>query len=1349
MNIKNYFIFFYLLLNVLFVNNSLFAQTFERIETISGLSILENNNGAAVADYDQDGDLDLFVVAKEQDNASDEKTLSRLFRNNNDGSFTDVTIESKLVNLFPLGQTTTSTLGLDGNKAGVSWGDYDNDGFPDIFFTHIFKVQLFHNQGDGTFEEVTESSGIQQYNTCINTGATWVDYNKDGYLDLFINDWNNCGGNKLYKNNKNSTFQDVSITTNIPSGSISQSYTMFPFDFNDDGWMDFYISNDYGKINSLLINQNGTNFIEQASIFGLAHLSTDMGITMGDYNNDGLFDLYITATNTANFYKDILYQNNGNLPFSNVSKSQNIEGTGWGWGCRFSDFDLDGDEDLFVVNGFKLVDQPQKNVYFKNLHKEEGESFLNISEEIGLNEATKSTDIADFDYDNDGDLDIYVTNTDRKSYFYENKTINANETSDLTWLKVSLQGTTSNRDAIGTKLSVTTSEGTIIRYYNGVGMLSQSLKPVHFGLNKAIQINELKITWPSGKVDTYTNLPVNKTIKVTESQGFKIIYTSPSSKIYGCTDPKSCLYNPLATANDNNCYFETQKEITGNSESGYNKVESYSYAIEDTTEAIWTVEGGKIESGQGTGTITVKWAIESQGKITVQEKSNNCVGSTKELTVNLNVKNVPENISVARIWNEALLDAIRKDFARPTVHARNLFHTAIALYDSWAIYDEKASPYLIGNTVNGFQSVLNSFIANENKDAAVDKTMSYAVYRLLTHRFKNSPGAVKSLARFDLIMSQLGYDSNNTSVDYESGDAAALGNYIGQTLINYGLIDGSNEANKYANTFYKPINPPLELNLTGQGTGILNCNHWQPLSFNTFIDQSGNIIPGATPSFLSPEWGKVYPFALKDKKILQRDGNEYTVYHQPEMPPQLNINTQTESGDQYKWAFRLVSKWSSHLDATDGVMWDISPKSIGNIAFESLPKTFAEYPDFYKESQGGDIGTGYSINPKTGQPYQTQMVPRGDYTRVLAEFWADGPESETPPGHWFTILNYVSDHPEFTRKFNGQGQELSPLEWNVKTYFILAGAVHDAAVTAWGIKGWADYIRPISAIRYMCELGQSTNPNLPHYHIGGIPLDPGFVELIQEGDPLSGTNNENVGKIKLKAWIGHDAIQNSETDVAGVGWILAENWWPYQRPSFVTPPFAGFISGHSTFSRAAAEVMTLITGDAYFPGGMSEFKAPKDSFLAFEKGPSQDVTLQWATYRDASDQCSLSRIWGGIHPPVDDIPGRLIGKEIGIEAYNFALPYFDSSVLSRTAFQSEKELLMYPNPVTRSEIYIANTANTDDIKVFDMQGRLIQLEGKSFDIGTNTTRINLPKATVTGMYLLRVNALSKIILVKN
>ena len=219
--------------------------------------------------------------------------------------------------------------------------------------------------------------------------------------------------------------------------------------------------------------------------------------------------------------------------------------------------------------------------------------------------------------------------------------------------------------------------------------------------------------------------------------------------------------------------------------------------------------------------------------------------------------------------------------------------------------------------------------------------------------------------------------------------------------------------------------------------------------------------------------------------------------------------------------------------------------------------------------------------------------------------------------------------------------------------------MHDAAITAWGIKGWYDYIRPILSIRAMADLGQSSDENAPSFNENGIPLTEGLVELVEGDDPLAGETSQNVGKVKLRSWKGPDYVEDVVNDVAGVGWILAENWWPYQRPSFVTPPFAGYISGHSTYSRAAAEVLTALTGAKFFPGGMSSFEIPQDVFLKFEKGPSVSMTLQWATYFDASDQCSLSRIWGGIHPPADDIPGRLIGMKIGKDAYSQAKKYFD------------------------------------------------------------------------------------------
>lgn len=664
---------------------------------------------------------------------------------------------------------------------------------------------------------------------------------------------------------------------------------------------------------------------------------------------------------------------------------------------------------------------------------------------------------------------------------------------------------------------------------------------------------------------------------------------------------------------------------------------------------------------------------------------------------------VPAQHSVARQWNDVLLEAIRGDFARPTVHARNLFHTSIALYDAWAVYgDGPEQTYLLGKTVGGFTCSFSGVPRPDDVEAARREAMSYAAARLLRFRFRPSPGWTLTFSRINGLIRELGYSTTFHSTDYTDGNPAALGNYIAQCLMDFGMQDGANERSvhygNYGNRFYLPFNPPLEPVLPGH-SGLLDPNFWQPLKLEEFVDQSGNVLPDAAQPFLGPEWGLVTPFALgpEDLTVYQREGHDYPVYHDPGSPPHIDaqppaaadrIGELKPASEEYQWGFALVAAWSSHLDPADGVLWDISPGNIGNVA--ELPQTFAEYQAFYNLLEGGDAGQGHPLNPHTGQPYEEQWVPRGDYTRVLAEFWADGPETETPPGHWFTILNYVGDHPLFEKRFGGEGPILDDLEWDVKAYFALGGAVHDAAVSAWGIKGWYDYVRPISAIRWMADQGQSSDPDLPRYDPAGLPLMDGYIELVQADDPLAGENGEHIGKIKLRAWRGPSYIADPDTDLAGVGWILAENWWPYQQPTFVTPPFAGYISGHSTFSRAAAEVLTLFTGDPFFPGGLGEFRAARNRFLAFEEGPSVDVVLQWATYRDAADQTSLSRIWGGIHPPADDIPGRTIGARIGVDAFALAEAYFgqpatavaeDFTADRPSAFALSQN---YPNPFNSS-----------------------------------------------------------------
>ena len=680
-----------------------------------------------------------------------------------------------------------------------------------------------------------------------------------------------------------------------------------------------------------------------------------------------------------------------------------------------------------------------------------------------------------------------------------------------------------------------------------------------------------------------------------------------------------------------------------------------------------------------------------------------------------------QEVSIAREWNEALLEGIRNDFARPTVHARNLFHSSILMYDAWAVLDETATTVFLGKNFGGFNVPFTGIQTPSNIDQARHEMLSFALYRLLTHRFSNSPNGAITLQELEDLFTSFSYDPNFDSTDYSDGSYAALGNYMAAQMISFGFQDNANEQNDYENEFYQPSNEPLILELY-EDNGSIDPNRWQPLAFEVFIDQSGNTIPGDVPDFLSPEWGQVTNFALDSDQlqIVNIGGFDYYIYNDPG-PPSYITNSDNPLEDPYKWGFSLVTSWSKHLDPNDGVFIDISPASIGNI--QNYPTNFSEYQQFYNFEEGGDSGEGHDLNPATGLPYQPQMVLRGDYARVLAEFWADGPNSETPPGHWFSILNYINDHPELVKKLQGIGPVLNDLEWDVKLYLLLGGAMHDSAVNTWGLKGYYDYIRPISAIRFMASKGQSTDNTLSSYDPEGLPLIADLIEIIEVGDPLAGDNDENVGKCKIQAWKGPDYIDNPDVDIAGVDWILAERWWPYQRPTFVTPPFAGYISGHSTFSSAAAKILEVATGDPFFPGGMGTFEVVQNEFLVFEEGPSMNMTLQWATYKDASDQTSLSRIWGGIHPPIDDIPGRFLGEDIGSNVFVKAVSYFDGTILNNEQ-ENLSEVRIYPNPVT--DILTVQSLNDtiDTVQLFSVDGKKMRIIRKD-DIRSDMVDINV------------------------
>ena len=562
-------------------------------------------------------------------------------------------------------------------------------------------------------------------------------------------------------------------------------------------------------------------------------------------------------------------------------------------------------------------------------------------------------------------------------------------------------------------------------------------------------------------------------------------------------------------------------------------------------------------------------------------------------------------------WNAQLLGSIRRDLPRPTVHARNLFHLSAAMWDAWAAYDARAQGVFFKEKHTA-----------PDVEAARHEALSHAAYRLLRHRYGRAVGAEFSLRCYDAFMDRLGL----TRIEPDtSGDSPrAIGNRIAALIIESGLTDGANEQHDYADTTgWSSVNRPLVVDEAFMRPE--DPSRWTPLNLAISVTQNGIPIGAGVQSYIGAHWGRVTPFALDRAE----EGRPYFVVAEP---PVFGPAVRRE----------VVEVLRASRDLGSDALMDISPGALGG------------------NTPGANDGTGHALNPATGRPYAPVHVRRGDFGRIVAEYWADGPHSETPPGHWNVIANHVADSEHFERRLFGVGDPLAPLEWDVKVYLALNGAEHDAAIAAWELKRIHDSARPISLIRYMGMLGQSSDPAGPSYRPEGLPLEPGLIEVITAESSAPGARHAHLarfqGQVAVRSWRGEPG--DTVNDLGGIGWIRAVEWMPYQLRTFVTPAFPGFVSGHSTFSGAGAEALTALTGSAYFPGGIAEFVARRDSFLRFERGPETDVHLQWATYLDAADQAGQSRLWGGIHIEVDDLVGRRVGLEVGRGAIPWAQRHF-------------------------------------------------------------------------------------------
>lgn len=502
-------------------------------------------SGAAWGDYDNDGDEDLFIV-----NTSGSLTLSaadlaqspatcKLYRNNADGTFTDI--------------TDTSKLGLHIIGMGAAWGDYDNDGWLDLVITSYGDLFLVHNNKDGTFTDVSSISGLSRYKG-FWTGVSWGDYDRDDNLDLYVcgyvkysfnaDDWNKASAqfqaevpftlnpssyaperNLLLRNNGRGNFTDVAKEAgvdNLEGRSLSAAWC----DFDDDGWLDLYVANDISD-NAMFKNLGNGKFKDISHSAWVADYRGAMGLAIGDWDGDGDFDIFIThwIAQESALYNNMRIPFRGSPPeqlaFMDVADQNGLGQTTLDyvkWGTSFFDYDNDGKPDLFVADGStfqqetdktKLV--PMRHLLFWNKGDEQG--FFETSVVSGeiFQQKTVGRGAAFADYDNDGDVDILVNNYGGQAWLLRNDGGNKNR-----WIKIKLVGHR-NRFGMGAKAKVTVGDKTQMQQVGSQSSyLSGNSLITHFGFGQAEKIDQVEVIFPSGKIARLKDVPTNQTIVIEE-----------------------------------------------------------------------------------------------------------------------------------------------------------------------------------------------------------------------------------------------------------------------------------------------------------------------------------------------------------------------------------------------------------------------------------------------------------------------------------------------------------------------------------------------------------------------------------------------------------------------------------------------------------------------------------------------------------------------------------------------------------------------------------------------------------------------------------------------------------------
>jgi len=526
------------------------APTVYGEEYVKRYIVEANGPGIAFFDYDHDGWLDVFVPSGKrlegfppghEPRTDRGEPTNRLYHNNRDGTFTDVTAQSGLTNR--------------GWCYGVCVGDYDNDGRDDLFLTYYGKNVLYHNNGDGTFTDVTKEAGLLESRTRFGTGCTFVDYDRDGHLDLFISRYIdldlaktpvggssryckykdvpvNCGPMgltqetcALYHNNGNGTFTEVTAQAGIAKAGTRYGLTAVAFDYNNDGWPDLFVACD-STPNLLYRNNHDGTFSEVAvesgcAVNGDGQEQANMGVAVGDYDGDGYLDMFL-----PHFSEDtpILYRNVNGEFFDDLTNAAGLAvNTKYVcWGVDFADLDNDGWLDIFHVTGtvYPEIEKVHPEYKFKTprvIYRNLGNgSFEEVSELSGapVLEPHSSRGCAFGDFNNDGNIDLLILNMSEPPSLLRNENRSGHH-----WLNVKLMGTRLNRSAIGARVTVTTGDRRQIREVrSGSSYISQSDLRQHFGLGAARKVDQIEVSWPSGLVERLSGVEADHFITIEESK---------------------------------------------------------------------------------------------------------------------------------------------------------------------------------------------------------------------------------------------------------------------------------------------------------------------------------------------------------------------------------------------------------------------------------------------------------------------------------------------------------------------------------------------------------------------------------------------------------------------------------------------------------------------------------------------------------------------------------------------------------------------------------------------------------------------------------------------------------------